>query len=135
MVERCPSVAIDTEFRDFLAVSGFNFSEEQRYSTQILNFNLLRIIQIGITFGDCARNLCFPCCLWQFNFWFSQSENLNNSDAVRLLENANIDFSKFESNRIDVVDFAPLLLASGLVMNEEIVWISFHGSSDFASSS
>jgi hypothetical protein len=61
----------------------------------------LRIIQIGITFGNCARNLCFPCCLWQFNFRFSQSENLNNSDAVRLLENANIDFSKFESNRIE----------------------------------
>jgi CCR4-NOT transcription complex subunit 7/8 len=63
MVERYPSVAIDTEFRGVLAVPGFHFSEEQRYSTQILNVNLLRIIQIGITFGNCARNLCFPCCL------------------------------------------------------------------------
>jgi CCR4-NOT transcription complex subunit 7/8 len=125
-------VGLDTEFPGFLSMPSFQMADEQRYYTQSLNVNLLSIIQIGITLGDESQKLCTPCCTWQFNFRFSQTEDLWVPDAIKLLEKANIDFSKFERDGIEARDFAHLLLASGLVMNDGVVWISYHGSYDFA---
>jgi CCR4-NOT transcription complex subunit 7/8 len=48
------------------------------------------------------------------------------------LVDAGINFQRMEQDGIDVIDFAHLLLAHGLVMNENVVWISFHGGYDFA---
>lgn len=133
-VERYQYVAMDTEFPGFIAKSSQSFTttEEQRYHTQSINVNILHIIQIGITLGDIQGNLCQPCCTWQFNFKFSLTEDLHSPEAINLLKQANIDFNKFERMGIEVMDFAPLLYASGLVLNDEVVWISFHGGYDFA---
>jgi CCR4-NOT transcription complex subunit 7/8 len=132
LVDRYPYVAMDTEFPGFIAQTSFHAPEEQRYAIQALNVNLLRIIQIGITLGDDAKRLPSPVCTWQFNFKFSQSEDLYTEKAIQLLVDAGINFHRMEQDGIDVIDFAHLLLASGLVMNENVVWISFHGGYDFA---
>jgi CCR4-NOT transcription complex subunit 7/8 len=55
-------IAIDSEFPGFIAQSGFHMSDEQRYAIQILNVNLLRIIQIGLTLGDDSKRLPSPFC-------------------------------------------------------------------------
>lgn len=134
LVEKYQYVAMDTEFPGFIVKSSqsFNTTEEQRYHTQSMNVNILHIIQIGITLGDAQGNLCTPCPTWQFNFKFSLTEDLHTPEAINLLTQANIDFTKFERDGIEVMDFTPLLYASGLVMNEDVVWISFHGGYDFA---
>jgi CCR4-NOT transcription complex subunit 7/8 len=133
LVERYPYVAIDTEFPGFIAqLSSFHPTDEQRYAVQSLNVNLLRIIQIGLTLGDDSKRLPSPVCTWQFNFRFSKSEDLYSEKAIDLLSEAQIDFARMEHDGIDVVDFAHLLLASGLVMNDNVVWVSFHGAYDFA---
>jgi CCR4-NOT transcription complex subunit 7/8 len=128
MAERYSYVGLHTEFPGFLSVP-FQVSDEQGYYAQTLNVNLLRVVQIGLTLGDASRNVCGT---WQFNFRFSPSEDIHTAEAIRIFEKANPDFPRFARDGIDVVDFSHLLLASGLVMAGDIVWVAFHGSYDFA---
>lgn len=133
LCERYRFVGMDTEFPGFLVKTSQQQTEDQRYQAMRSNVNLLQIIQIGITLGDSEGNLCTePYCTWQFNFKFNIHENLYSTDAIKLLKQAEIDFDRFEQEGINMIDFAALLFASGLVLNDNIVWISFHGCYDFA---
>jgi CCR4-NOT transcription complex subunit 7/8 len=134
LIQAHPYVALDTEFPGFRvrAETTAPTPEQQHYHTQFLNVNFLQIIQIGITLGDRTGRLCAPCSTWQFNFKFSVTEDLHASDSIALLRQAGIDFDRFARDGIEVIDFAHLFLASGLVMNDEVVWISYHGGYDFA---
>ena len=42
-----------------------------------------------------------------------------------------IDFIKFETLGIDVQYFGELMMMSGLVLNDDVKWVSFHSSYDF----
>jgi CCR4-NOT transcription complex subunit 7/8 len=133
LIERYPYVAMDTEFPGFSARSDRSFAspKHQHYRQQSLNVNLHHIIQIGLTLGDCVGHVCAPCCTWQFNFKFSVTEDLHSSNAIELLQRAGIDFTKFDREGIEVIDFAHLLLCSGLVMNDDVIWLTYHGAYDF----
>ena len=52
-------------------------------------------------------------------------------DSIELLKNSGIDFEKFEKNGIDVTEFGEFLMMSGLVLNDDVKWVSFHSSYDF----
>lgn len=52
-------------------------------------------------------------------------------DSIELLANSGIDFKRHEEQGIDVQEFGELLIASGLVLFEEVKWISFHSGYDF----
>ena len=52
-------------------------------------------------------------------------------DSIELLKSSGIDFEKFEKFGIDVQYFGELMMMSGLVLNEDIKWISFHSSYEF----
>lgn len=52
-------------------------------------------------------------------------------DSIDLLMRSGIDFAKNEEYGIDVSDFGELLMSSGIVLNDEIKWISFHSGYDF----
>lgn len=45
---------------------------------------------------------------------------------------AGIDFKSFQNYGIDVDHFGELFTTSGLILNENVKWITFHGSYDFA---
>jgi len=95
-----------------------------------LNVDLLRIIQLGLTFADEQGNLADPCC-WQFHFKFNLTEDTFAQDSIDLLTTAGINFEKHQSDGIDALEFGALLITSGLVMREEVRWISFHSYYDF----
>jgi CCR4-NOT transcription complex subunit 7/8 len=134
LIQTHPYVALDTEFPGFRvrAEATLPTPEQQHYHVQFLNVNFLQIIQIGITLGDQAGRLCAPCSTWQFNFRFSLTEDLHAADSIALLRQAGIDFDRLARDGIEVVDFAHLFLSSGLVMNSDVTWISYHGGYDFA---
>lgn len=48
-----------------------------------------------------------------------------------MLKTSGIDFVKFEQQGIDVHAFGELMMMSGLVLNEDVKWVSFHSSYDF----
>ena len=47
-------------------------------------------------------------------------------DAFDLLKNCGINFGSSDSKGVDINNFAELLMTSGLVLCENIRWISFH---------
>lgn len=131
-----------------------NFIGKSDYHYQCLrtNVDMLNVIQIGITLfneageapparpnsGDMDPNVLvkrgsqapLPCS-WQFNFKFSLKDDMYNEKSIESLQSAGIDFNLLERDGIDPHDFAALLIPSGLVLDENVHWISFHGGYDF----
>ena len=52
-------------------------------------------------------------------------------DSIDLLQRSGIKFDRHKNEGIDVQLFGELLISSGLVLNDEITWISFHSGYDF----
>ena len=47
-------------------------------------------------------------------------------ESIELLDRSGIKFKQHEEHGIDVEDFAELLITSGIVLSDEINWLSFH---------
>lgn len=52
-------------------------------------------------------------------------------DSIDLLKNSGIQFKKHEEEGIDPMEFAELLMTSGIVLMDNIKWLSFHSGYDF----
>lgn len=51
-------------------------------------------------------------------------------DSIDLLQNSGLQFKKHEEEGIDTLYFAELLMTSGLVLCENVKWLSFHRSAN-----
>jgi CCR4-NOT transcription complex subunit 7/8 len=134
IVGRYRCVSMDTEFPGVVArpVGEFQSSTDYHYQTLRCNVDLLKIIQIGLTFSD--ENGNYPesgPCVWQFNFRYSLREDMYAQDSIDLLIRSGIDFAQFEERGIDVDEFGAALISSGLVLEDDVQWISFHSGYDF----
>ena len=47
-------------------------------------------------------------------------------NSIDLLQKSGIDFKRHQEEGIDVQDFGELLISSGLILSDDIKWISFH---------
>lgn len=132
-VEKFPYVAMDTEFPGVVArpIGSFNSSMEYHYQTLRCNCDLLKIIQLGLAFYDEKGNRAEGYPIWQFNFKFSLEEDMFAQDSIELLQRSGIDFKQHASRGIDVYKFGELLIPSGLVLTDDVRWISFHSGYDF----
>lgn len=128
-----PYIAMDTEFPGVVAkpAGSFKTTEELEYQRMRCNIDILKIIQIGISLGDANGNVPKPCCGWQFNFKFDLSSDPHYQRAITLLQHSGINFEKFNKDGIDVYDFARLIIPSGMVLCDNVTWLTFHGNSDF----
>eukprot|EP00951_Prasinocladus_malaysianus_P027115 scaffold242433_cov45-Prasinocladus_malaysianus.AAC.1 len=52
-------------------------------------------------------------------------------DSIELLRQSGIDFNEIEERGIDVRHFGELLMSSGIVLNDDVRWITFHSGYDF----
>lgn len=126
-------IAMDTEFPGIVArpVGTFKNSNDRHYQTQKCNVDLLKIIQLGLCFVDENGNYIPETFCWQFNFKFSLREDMYAQDSIDLLNKAGIDFKEHEDKGIDVNDFGEAIMTSGIVLNEDVRWISFHSGYDY----
>jgi len=142
VVRDFPFVAMDTEFPGVVARPIGEFKSTADYQYQLLkcNVDLLKIIQLGLTFLDEKGNLPVTnaggttpvgISTWQFNFKFNLTEDMYAEDSVGLLQNSGIQFEKHEREGIDPSHFAELMFASGLVLMPQVKWLSFHAGYDF----
>lgn len=133
IVDDYPYVAMDTEFPGVVArpIGCFKNSHDYHYQTLKCNVDLLKIIQLGITFCDTEGYVYPGACTWQFNFKFNLSEDMYAQDSIDLLSKSGIDFKEHDAKGIDVQEFGELLITSGLVLNEDVRWISFHSGYDY----
>jgi len=106
-------------------------SSDYQYQLLKTNCDMLKIIQLGLCFCDAEGRIHPGTCTWQFNFSFSLSTDMYAQDSIDLLSKSGIDFAAHEKNGISPQDFGEWLLTSGIVLNEEVKWISFHSGFDF----
>merc|ERR1712142_617084 len=132
-VERFPFVAMDTEFPGVVARPIGEFKSTADYQYQLLrcNVDLLKIIQLGLTFFNKDGEMPEGVCTWQFNFKFNLSEDMYAEESVDLLQNSGIQFDRHEREGIETVHFAEMLLVSGIVLLDNVKWLSSHSGYDF----
>ncbi|XP_065192023.1 CCR4-NOT transcription complex subunit 7-like [Sycon ciliatum] len=127
-------IAMDTEYPGVVArpYGEFRTPTDQQYQGVKANVDILKIIQIGITFFNQYGQTPPGIHTFQFNFKFSLKTDMFAKDSIELLTTAGIQFEEHDKRGIDPVHFSELLVSSGLVLNNVVRWIAFHGSYDFA---
>jgi len=133
MVQKYHYIAMDTEFPGVVArpIGEFRSTADYQYQLLRCNVDLLKIIQLGLTFLDDNGKTPQGYATWQFNFKFNLTEDMYAQDSIDLLQNSGIQFKKHEEEGIEVSDFAELLMTSGIVLEESVKWLSFHSGYDF----
>ena len=130
-------------------MGNFPTKADYHYQTIRCNADLLKLIQLGITLwspdgevpppqallaertGFSAESKLCPCT-WQFNFQFDKDGDMYNEEAIETLAKAGLDVNRCQDQGVDPKDFASLLITSGLVLNEDVHWTSFHSGYDIA---
>ncbi|KAK9755309.1 hypothetical protein RND81_01G017200 [Saponaria officinalis] len=138
-IDDFPFISMDTEFPGVVYRHNDrdNVSPALNYSVLKKNVDALNIIQFGLTLSDSKGN--FPSLgsekytyIWQFNFKdFDMSRDSHAPDSVELLRMNGINFDLFVKAGVDSWRFSELMMSSGLVCNEGVAWITFHGAYDF----
>ncbi|XP_019167417.1 PREDICTED: probable CCR4-associated factor 1 homolog 6 [Ipomoea nil] len=138
VVDDYPFIAMDTEFPGIVLrpVGNFKNSNDYHYQTLKDNVDMLKLIQLGLTFSDEKGNLptcgTDKYCIWQFNFReFDPNEDVFASDSIELLRQCGIDFEKNTESGIEARRFGELLMSSGIVLNDSVHWVTFHSGYDF----
>lgn len=132
LIQKYRFIAMDTEFPGVVArpIGEFRSTSDYQYQLLRCNVDLLRIIQLGITFMD-DQGLTPPVFCYQFNFKFNLNEDMYAQDSIDLLQKSGIQFKKHEEEGIDVHDFAESLMTSGVILSDQVRWLSFHSGYDF----
>lgn len=120
-------------------MGNFKSSSEYHFQTLRVNVDVLKIIQLGVTFSDENGTLAEPCSTWQFNFKFNLryvthlivSTDMYAQDSIELLTRSGISFKKFSDMGIEAERFGEIFTTSGVVFSENVKWISFHSGYDF----
>ena len=60
-----------------------------------------------------------------------RSEDMYSQDSINLLERSGLNFAEHEERGIDPIYFSELLISSGIVLCDDVKWISFHSGYDF----
>ena len=131
LIEKFPYIAMDTEFPGIIVRAQGDVRDPQ-YQTIRSNVDRLKLIQVGITLSDADGNYPPDTSTWQFNLKFDLKVDTYSEDSIQLLKSSGIDFDLHLRDGIEAVEFAELFTVSGLVLNEDIVYITFHSGYDFA---
>lgn len=138
IVDDYPYVAMDTEFPGIIAQPTKELSDPRDYEYEKvkLNVDLLKLIQLGLTFSDANGNLPHcdtdKFCVWQFNFReFNPMHGMYDIDSLLLLSKSGIQFGRNIQEGISARRFGELLMSSGVVLNDSVCWVTFHSGYDF----
>lgn len=131
LIEKYNYIAMDTEFPGIVYQTSVN-TREAYYRTIKTNVDKLKLIQVGISIKDQEGNCPEGPHTWQFNLKFDLNSDQYSNESIALLTNSGINFELLENRGIPAEVFGEYLIVSGLVLNENIHWISFHGIYDFA---
>ncbi|ESN99660.1 hypothetical protein HELRODRAFT_113741 [Helobdella robusta] len=133
VVRDFPYVALDTEFPGVVLPNAIDYWRPGyfKFSEIVENVNVLNIIQLGLAFFDENGNSSNPISAWQFNFQFDLSVNRFAENSIELLKKNGIQFERLKTEGIKGAEFAELLMNSGVVLCDDVRWISFDSGYDF----
>ncbi|XP_054813272.1 probable CCR4-associated factor 1 homolog 6 [Prosopis cineraria] len=107
-----PYVPLDTKF------SGSLFTV-RNYGAMTGNLGLAKLIQVGLTLSNEMLEIV------------GTDRDPKSRDMIDALRDSGMDLEKNQKEGVKYSDFAELLMSSGLVMRDEVSWITFQGSSHF----
>jgi len=133
LIEDYPYIALDTEFPGVVARPRNSFKHWLGYGYRLVadNVNMLKLIQLGITLFNEKGETPRPYSTLQFNFRFSLERDMFAPDSVELLAGSGMDFGRLRTEGIEHAVFAEVATMSGLVLNDDVRWVCFHGAYDF----
>jgi len=132
LIDKYNYISLDTEFPGFVYNGQGKSQKEIYYNAIKSNVDCLKLIQVGLTLCDKDGNYPKDTATWQINFHFDLNKDVYSSESIDLLHNSGIDFKKLLNRGVQMDRFAEWLTSSGLILNDDITWISFHGAYDFA---
>ena len=130
-LKQYPYIGMDTEFPG-IVYPCTSTNSDFYYQYIKANVDKLKLIQLGITLTNAKGEKPPNTTTWQFNLKFDYENDAHSTDSISLLYNCGINFNKLKKEGISHRLFAEYLTISGMVLNENIVWISFNGFCDFA---
>ena len=130
-LKQYPYIGMDTEFPGNVYPCVSN-SRDFYYQYIKLNVDKLKLIQLGITLTNAKGEQPPNTTTWQFNLKFDIEKDEYSKESINLLYNSGINFNKVKKDGISHKLFAEYLMVSGMVLNENVIWVSFNGFSDFA---
>lgn len=133
VVKNYPYIAMDTEFPGVVAqpIGIFKSNTEFTYQMIRCNVDMLKLIQLGLSFMNDEGEPPPGTSTWQFNFKFDLSADMYAQDSIELLQASGIQFKRHEEEGINPLLFAEMLTTSGIVLMDNIKWLSFHAGYDF----
>ncbi|KAI9621426.1 hypothetical protein H4Q26_015727 [Puccinia striiformis f. sp. tritici PST-130] len=121
LVEFYPYIGMDTEFPGVVARPIDHSNSESLYAMRMVA-NPKQIFHELISNLEFEMNcLCFG----------GVSDDMYAPDSIELLQTSGLNFKRHEEQGIDPEYFGELLISSGLVLLEDVKWISFHSGYDF----
>ena len=130
-LKQYPYIGMDTEFPGIVYPCTCTNSDFYYHYIKT-NVDKLKLIQLGITLTNAKGEKPPYTTTWQFNLKFDYENDIHSTESISLLYNSGINFHKLKKEGISHRLFAEYLTVSGMVLNENVVWISFNGFSDFA---
>jgi CCR4-NOT transcription complex subunit 7/8 len=131
LIEKYKYITMDTEFPG-IVYQYQHGGREAYYRTVKQNVDNLKLIQLGITLTDEEGNTPDEISTWQFNLKFNLNSDQYSNESIALLTNSGINFELLENRGIPADLFGEYMISSGLILNDELYWVSFHGIYDFA---
>lgn len=131
LLESYPYIGMDTEFPGTVYPCP-NYSQGFYYKYIKINVDKLKLIQLGITLFNEKGETPPEGSTWQFNLRFNHEKEPHSADSISMLTHCGIDFSQLSKKGIHYSTFSEYFIISGLILNDQVKWISFNGLSDFA---
>lgn len=122
-------LSLDTEFPGILKSGG---KEDNSYTTMVDSVNQSKLIQLGITLYNDKGEKPKHSHTFQFNFHFDETCDNFNQSSLDLLKRSGLNFGNHKRFGISEQAFATAFEKTGLLRNDKIVWLCFHGSFDLA---
>jgi len=109
-------------------MGAFPFAADCTYQTLKCNIDLTKVLQIGFAFADAKGNKPKGISTWRFNFMFDVNKDLFSHESIDALrQTRGLDLARHQSQGIDPQLFGELLMSSGLVLNEDVKWVTLGG--------
>lgn len=133
LIKQFNYVSISTEFIGTMArpIGNFETKADYHYQTMRSNVDLLNPVQLAISLSDANGNKPDnEPSTWQFNFKYDLGDEMISAETLDLLRSSGVNLEMNLSNGVDKFEFAQLMMDSGLLLEPNTTWITFHAAYD-----